>query len=364
MKTLYTVEMKGNGPLEIEPFGTREEAMAYIENYNSQLLFPDDLMVVEENVKTWEDFMPESVTLHYVDYRENLNNSKKELARSLKYNDWSAIEEYIDDECYYLNLILGEIRNKMEEEGMLEEYEENEDLIKDYLWEHDDSNPVKDLIRNTSDMACFYDFGMWLGAPYDKVDFSRQCAEVRKRLGIKKGEQDAAVKELVGWNTYGGYFRIYFNAEWDKLVNFQAPEDDWKQIHFNGKFAVAIFNPIEGCGGYVEMDLNVKFPFKRDNVFVSGGGERYTIESLYGMYDSWIKDFDYPEFSTVLKTRRKVEDSSVSKSVDREERFIKIYKAGGCSCGDSNMERHRDVFYKNEYPCGWHCPHCGQFWID
>lgn len=44
--------------------------------------------------------------------------------------------------------------------------------------------------------------------------------------------------------------------------------------------------------------------------------------------------------------------------------YDRVYKAGGCTLGDTDMRRHRDVYYRNVFPCGSVCPHCGQFWGD
>ena len=41
-----------------------------------------------------------------------------------------------------------------------------------------------------------------------------------------------------------------------------------------------------------------------------------------------------------------------------------VFKTGGCTAGDMDMNRHRNTYYLNEFPCGTHCPHCHTFWID
>ena len=48
----------------------------------------------------------------------------------------------------------------------------------------------------------------------------------------------------------------------------------------------------------------------------------------------------------------------VNAELDREEQKIEMDER------EKRQELLRDVYYKNEIPCGWHCPHCGQFWID
>ena len=50
--------------------------------------------------------------------------------------------------------------------------------------------------------------------------------------------------------------------------------------------------------------------------------------------------------------------------MEYDEKCDRVYASGGCTAGDMNMLRHRDVYYINNYPCGNKCPHCGTFWID
>ena len=62
--------------------------------------------------------------------------------------------------------------------------------------------------------------------------------------------------------------------------------------------------------------------------------------------------------------KKKAKTSRVKIQMEQEEKYNEIFRAGGCTYGDMNMSRHRDVYYDNNFPCGNHCPHCGTFWID
>lgn len=368
MKTTYHVNFPDGSEMFDKTFDTHEEARLAAERRNSELLFPDDYIIAEEKVKTWKDFMPEFVCLYCVDRDSSLDEYKPLLQRCVSDNNYYAIFEELDTWCPdVIGGELDEIHDKMCAEGMEDEYEENIDLIRDYLWANDKSTPVEDLLRHTGEFAYFYDLGLWIPDSYDAgVSKEKQLSMARQKLNIRKGSQaDKQLSDIVDWNNYGGYLRIYFSAPWDTIVNMREPKDDWKQIYFKGKCAVAIYNPDQGSGMCDAVDLDVKFPFKRENLFVSEGcGEPYTIESLCGFVTDWTKYYDSPVFSDKLETARKIGVSETNEIAEREARYIKVFKEGGCTYGDTNIKRHRDVYYRNEYPCGNYCPHCGQFWVD
>lgn len=368
MKTTYHVNFPDGSEMFDKTFDTHEEARLAAERRNSELLFPDDYIIAEEKVKTWKDFMPEFVCLYCVDRDSSLDEYKPLLQRCVSDNNYYAIFEELDTWCPdVIGGELDEIHDKMCAEGMEDEYEENIDLIRDYLWANDKSTPVEDLLRHTGEFAYFYDLGLWIPDSYDAgVSKEKQLSMARQKLNIRKGSQaDKQLSDIVDWNNYGGYLRIYFSAPWDTIVNMREPKDDWKQIYFKGKCAVAIYNPDQGSGMCDAVDLDVKFPFKRENLFVSEGcGEPYTIESLCGFVTDWTKYYDSPVFSDKLETTRKIGVSETNEIAEREARYNKVFKEGGCTYGDTNIKRHRDVYYRNEYPCGNYCPHCGQFWVD
>lgn len=372
MKKTYTIHMRGNGPLSVDPFDSMEEAERYCEEHNAELLFPDDLMIVEAEVKTWEDFLPNCVSLYNVDYRSNLDDHKAILQKCIATNAFYPITEKIDEwwdfpERYYLK----EMEKAMREEGMEDEYEEHYDEIREKLWELDESDPVKDLLRNTTPLACFYDLGKWMRDPNESEFFSSselrksQVLELCKYFGIHKGDKSVnGLKEAVDWNSYGGHLRIYFPADWEKLVNHKEKDEDYKTIRFEGTFPVAIINNSNGSGGYGEVEMDIKLPFNRENIFLSKCGDGYSLEDIYGHYDDWARNYSEPEFSFEAESDKELGKSTTGATIEREYRLDLAYRQGKCTLGDTNMGRHRDVFYKNEYPCGWHCPHCGQFWID
>lgn len=373
MKTVYNVLNAQGVCLNDSAFDSREEAENFLAEYNHTLFSESGLEVEEVKVKTWEDYMPSYVDLYYIDYRDDLSAQPKLLNECIAKNNFYPISEKLDEwwdfpEKYYLD----EIRKEMINDDMEEEFDEHYDEIRDWLWEHDESDPVHDLIRNTSTLACYYDLGYdadgwheaFLCNPWRNTSEAQEVANIRRKLGIKKGsKQDKQLESIVANACYGGNLRIYFTLDLENLVNCKEPKDDFKTIIFKGTFAVGIIDTVQGSGDFENIEIDCKFPFKRENIIVSAC-DHYSLEGIFGMYSDFTRNLDEPEFSYKNETRKRVRVSTAAAQLALQAEYDRVFKAGGCTCGDTDFKRHRDVYYKNEIPCGWHCPHCGQFWID
>lgn len=328
-------------------------------------------------------YMPSHVNLYYVDYRDDLRDHSELLQKCVDQNSLNPISEKVFNwwdypEGDYINDIEGQMRK----DG-LEISEEDRDEIWDYLNEHDESCPVEDLIHNTGQVTCYYDLGLecdcgWheaiLAEPWMN-EMPEDCAKkVCEMLGIDKGSDTAKKIKSVCLNaTRGGYLRIYFPAYIDCLVSGERYEkyweasdkDDFQQIRFKGKFAVAVYNSCEGAGDYECIELDCTFPFLRDNLAISKT-DKYSIESCFDMAGDWLCSCDTPDLSTepLDDKARAIEESSAGELRALEAEYEATFKAGGCTPGDMDIRRHRDVYYRNDFPCGHVCPHCGTFWID
>ena len=140
-------------------------------------------------------------------------------------------------------------------------------------------------------------------------------------------------------------------------------DQDLKSIHFKGTVAVALYDHNQGSGYYEEFEIDRKFPFKRENLALSDS-EKYSLEKCFGMCGDWLRGTDAPTLSfDAPKNNRKLKSSTAVQDRAREAELDRIFKAGGCTFGDMNYKRHRDVYYRNEIPCGSKCPHCDA-WID
>lgn len=83
-----------------------------------------------------QTYLPSYVNLYFVDYRDNLCESKDLLQKSVSSNSLDSIHEKVLEWWDYPEgEYLKEIRQKMEQDGTEELYEETEEEIRDWLCE-------------------------------------------------------------------------------------------------------------------------------------------------------------------------------------------------------------------------------------
>lgn len=320
-----------------------------------------------------QPYLPSYVNLYFVDYRDNLCDSKDLLQKSVSSNSLDSINEKIWEWWDYPEgEYLKEIRQKMEQDGTEELYEENEEEIRDWLCENDKSTPVEDLLHNTGNISMFYSLGLeidgWHSAfmcnPWRNGSYTMDAYKIRQKLGIKKGTPEAdKIDSIVRNASGGGELRLYFGNELTAVLS-SDPENDFKQIHFKGEIAVALYNAGEGSGDFEYLKIDKSFPFVRENLYTSES-DKYSLENCFGMCSDWLDKSDSPTFS--MDKPKKPQAITKSKNADRIAREVelnRVFKAGGCTFGDMDYNRHRGVYYDNNVPCGSRCPHCGTFWID
>lgn len=337
---------------------------------------------MDERIKK---YLPTYVSLYYVDYRDDLSDRHHAdlLQECIGKNSLQPLDEAVYDWWEYPEgEYMDAIRKAMEEDDLGELYEDNEDEIRDWLYEHDKSTPVEDLLSNTGGITFFYSLGMevdgWHGggfmcSPYRGESESMAAYRVARKLGIRKGTDSyERIEEMVSEAGGGGELRIYFETSIDELIS-GAEENrlhwttgdgkkDFKSMRFMGDVKIAIYNPGEGSGYETTIHLDKTFPFKRENLFVSES-EKWDLESTFGMCGDWLRGKDTPAM-LYKSCRGAIRESKNAGRIKREAELTRVFRAGGCTHGDMDMSRHRDVHYVNEIPCGSHCPHCGTFWID
>lgn len=316
----------------------------------------------------WLQYLPEHVSLYYVDYNENLDEEIEVLEESIVKNSLypimeDVLEAYDDRGIQEVQNILNDMRNRMESDGIAWD-EEWEDEIRDAIYEKDSSSLLEDLLRNTHPVPAFYDLGMKYGGLYsaDDDEVSRAVTQVCEALQIPLDDSDRveAIRDILLSCGDDAYLRIYFKSCLDTLL-CGVKDADFKTVQFKGLFTVALHDPMGGGGWSEEIKLDCKFKFNRKNLHHSDGADRYSYYDVYGC----DAEGDEPRFSIhSSKQASETAESNIEAVKETERKYDETHRNGGCTFGDTRMARHRDVEYRNDFPCGWKCPHCGQFWID
>jgi len=327
-----------------------------------------NLQIKWEEVK---ELLPETTSLVYVDYRESFDDNFDLLQECLNRKCWSGITEEIEfyeSENDSIDYIEKELKTSLmskyeiSEEQADEIIEENQEAIRDYCYEKNDSTPIDDMLSNTSPMIAHYDTGYYMESESwnwadHRVRYERM--KIKKFLGIKDSSHDDGIDMMIQQATYGGQLLIYFNMDFNE---FMEKIETTKTICFDGA-VIGIVDHYGGSGDIYDGGIhNIKLPFNSNNVFLEKSIKYNWTYSIAGMCTDWADSTIVELLETPIDGE--VEDSPQVARQKQEEEYNKTFKEGGCTFGDMDIRRHRNTPYGNNFPCGNKCTECGTFWID
>lgn len=153
------------------------------------------------------DYIPQYVSLYYVDYRDDLDEHEDIQEECIRSNNMEklyekAYEWYEEQESSNMHDYLEETRKNMETDNLAGELEEHEDEIRELIYDRNDSDTVKNLIRNSSVTNFFYSLGVEIsgyltGCSLRGESVAMAFHKVRRALHLKKGQFDEKIEELV-----------------------------------------------------------------------------------------------------------------------------------------------------------------------
>ena len=326
----------------------------------------------ETVIPSWEqvkELIPASVSLHYVDYRDSLDNSLKVVQKCIHAGCSESLDEMIWEWCvddnYALYEYLKELQKDIEDEFDIEdaEYiiEEYDQMIRDILYDRDDSDMLKDLLSNTSDPVCFYDTGHYVESQYGESEahYRLERIKIKKLLSINESTYDKLLDMMIAQASYGGQLHVYFEGDLDSMLSIS---EDVTHVHFSGNVHIGIIDSCNGSGDITEFKMDFKLPFNRKNIFIDECTHYNWTYDISGMYSGWCGSTNVDFL--VEEVKQVIPDSPMTAHMEREERLNEIYKSGKCVAGDMDYSRHRNLEYINNFPCGSKCKDCGTFFID
>ena len=320
----------------------------------------------ELSLEVIKDNLQESYNLIYIDYRDNLDEQMEEMQNSIINGNFDNFDEKIDN-WYWdsvndsINEEIYELKKQLKSKGYsLDNFEDFEDIVYDIICERDNSNPLPNLIKNTSKTPIFFSLNMYIDEDLDSI--KRTLNKIKKILDIpfNNKEYDKDILYVLNNCCYGGHLGIFATPDYeDLLMN--------KPMKFSGDIRLAIVNYDNGSGWHTTLE-NFETPYYifNKNIFIDETFKYNFSFAVCGMYSDWCKDceliIDQPKETDKI-INIKPNERLVS-FIKNDIEYDKIFKEGGCSFGDMNIKRHRNVEYTNEYPCGNRCKDCGTFWID
>lgn len=285
--------------------------------------------------------MDENYSLTYVDYRESLENNLDTIEKCLaeksrdtlyeNFDEWYSDQEY-ESVCNIMEGLKKELVKSGYRKWQAEKFfEENEEEIKNEIYNRNDSDSLKNLLRNTDnipvrvELLSNYDCinSHWLessgGYSYEESYFgdmvdalSLNPCKVRKIL-LEHGEK--AIGQFPNKRSRNGKEQVSYEQFYEELENsccgvnlltYVATVDVQKlyDADFNLSEIVipkgnkcGLYSSMQGGGSLMEMDLkkDVKlhltkgnYPYFRLELDKWGTGYNYSIQQTYGVDSSFF----------------------------------------------------------------------------
>lgn len=313
----------------------------------------------ENHLKQWlESEYPRGIDLYYVDYSDSLDGNTQAIMEFVREGYSQTLDESIFD--YDLSYVWEEIeRNYLHSLGgdVDELSDDLRDFIREWCYEHDNSNYAKDLLRNTDRQLLFIDTGI------EAYENCENLAELKRRFG-KTEAQKHAIEWITKEQMYHSTISFYFYVDIADVVE-AVHLTDGEYITIDGAM---IGNVTRGNGSNWLSDDDVfklVIPKKAfiENVYADKEeGTGYGWHSICG---DWNRDGAEVNSSKTKKHGYLYIEGETSLAQLQEREYDKKWKeTGTCTFGDMNINRHKDTPYENNVPCGNRCTACGTFWID
>ena len=334
-----------------------------MQTINKPVLMQDD---PTEAIKWLENEYPKGIDLVYIDYRDSIEDAKTrekilqnpgEAYDAIDGNNWIGDNQY---ETIY------EIEKNYKEQNNIEEFsDETTEAIREWCFDHDTSDPIKDLLKNTRNEYMYYDTGLSFEsleyAGNTDKEIKKRTLTIAKKLKIDFTKHNDVLRLMVSQASYGGQLVILFE---NSISNFMQ---DAKYIKFTEDAEICLMDRINGSGDSVKIKEPLIFEFKRENLHSDKGDNGYSFAyDVCGLVGNIMNDGVLTNKKNNQKIIRVTTNETRKKEREREEFYIKTWNngKGKCTFGDMNMKRHKDTPYRNDYPCGNKCSICGTFWID
>lgn len=324
------------------------------------------------------DLLPKRVSLSEIDYQDTLEDHEAELQAAIDSQSWEPLDDLTNEWFwenedasidYYKKDLIDDLQRvyDLDEDEAQELIDSHEDEIRDVLYERNDSTPLDDLLRNTSNPVAFYDTGLFIDTEswtWDRATLRYWRERVKRRLHIisKEHKFDRDIELMLEQASYGGRLVVYFRLDTSEFGKFLSLSQ-WRAIKFTDPM-IAVIDTYNGSGDHTYLDgHSFAIRLSKDNITLDKTIRYSYTYSVCGMSSSWCDCTEYELTNTERYVHWGVH-STMSAERKREAQYNKTFKAGGCTSGDHDVRRHRDTYYDNNFPCGTHCPHCGEFWID
>ena len=324
----------------------------------------------DEAIKWLEKTQGKAVELVYIDYRDQIEDAKqREALLQDPSNEWEALnmDSWVCDSQYEsINYLMKEFEESFNsEDAEIEIPDETKDAFQQWCFDHDNSDIVDQLLKNTGSEYMYYDTGL----SFDSLDYAQdQDKEIEKRtkaickklkLDYEKNKKDISLMAGQAW--YGGQLVILFENNISEFLH------EAKYIKFNKDAEICLMDRGNGSGDSCGYTGELLLRFKRENIHSDQGDNGYSYAyDVCGLVGNIMNDGVLTNKRNGMKVIEVATNEERTAQRERENEYIKSWNngRGTCTFGDMNFKRHKDKPYRNDYPCGNKCEACGTFWVD
>lgn len=326
------------------------------------------LRTVEEAIAVLEKEHPHGIDLVYIDYRDSFNEMKDKLNKAIQANDLYSIcedenniEWFSDSEYATIEEIMKDTFTDEEIDAWNEKWEDME-TVKQWFYDHDTSDPIKDLMKNTGKQFFFYDTGLEIPEypSYGNGEsfLTKHAKRIANKLKVDYTKHEKTLRSLVANACYGGSLVLVFYAEPDAFFTDRKDKDaNYIKVP---KAHLVIMDRSNGSGDQETIDEIVALPFNRKNLWIDSEAGGYSIDSVFGFY---LPSFEQTPSLHWVKKARKVGSTKLQAEAETYAKWDEDLKKGICHFADPRFNSH-DTEYIMSFPMGNKCKRCGRFYID
>lgn len=300
---------------------------------------------------------PRGVELYYVDYRDELEEDS--IIQEILEKWYDENGEIFDNWDTYdtIECIIKEAFTE-EEYEVIRNSDVLSDAARDRCRDNDQSEPMKDLIRHTSDQLCLVD----LDFHFD--DYTGMTED--ERIDVCKGFLIHIWEEITEKNVkqvHSIYLEAYYGGTAYAMINADLSDfygDSSNSISLSD-LKLGIIDTYNGSGDYGDVDISKPIVRSRKSI-VLDSTIPYWVGSIFGRTE-WSDGYKIVDAV--------VEEDSVScllqikKDIEEEKQRAKDYAKNKCAWFSCHKTQYHETYYQNEWmSCGHKCKHCHRLWLD
>lgn len=239
------------------------------------------------------DKLDKTYDLSYVDYNDSLDEHLDLVQEAIRDGNMDKIYDevfpwYDNQEWETANECANQCLSQ--NDATDEEIDEHTDNLRDEIFNRNEGNPVKDLLKHTSDKFMYYECGLEIEEEswsMNEKTLKSYCKKIAKYAKIDYKENEKKIRELLLNASCGGTLVYLWVDRLEHYIN-----DKIKYIEFKDG-CLAIIDRGNGSGYDIQIKGTAKYKFDSKILYLDDVAEGYSyshdvcglVKSCYTKYD-------------------------------------------------------------------------------